>query len=129
MFRDVRYIGDTECWLRIAKSHDILILPNDLVWWRKHAAQEFQRGIKDMLYPVGNYLIHRNIFVDEESPLLADDRINLLKNLRLHTLISIIKAFPRARWKYISKMISVLKLDLQSKRQFIDLNVISLSIR
>jgi glycosyltransferase involved in cell wall biosynthesis len=39
-FSGARYIGDSECWLKICKTYPLVLLPRDLVWDRTHGQQE-----------------------------------------------------------------------------------------
>jgi len=43
-FSGKRYVGDQECWLKIAARHHVLELPPSLIYWRRHEGQEFLAG-------------------------------------------------------------------------------------
>jgi len=43
-FSGKRYVGDQECWLKIAARHAVLELPPSLIYWRRHEGQEFLAG-------------------------------------------------------------------------------------
>jgi glycosyltransferase involved in cell wall biosynthesis len=44
-FSGKRYIGDQECWLKIAALHPVIELPPSLTFWRQHEGQEFKAGM------------------------------------------------------------------------------------
>lgn len=46
MFTGRRFIGDKECWFKIASMHPVIELPPSLTFWRQHAGQEMKIEIK-----------------------------------------------------------------------------------
>jgi glycosyltransferase involved in cell wall biosynthesis len=39
-FSEVRFIGDTELWLKISQKHSMIVLEPNLIYWREHAEQD-----------------------------------------------------------------------------------------
>lgn len=45
-FSGRRMVGDTEMWHKLALSHNVLLMPEGLVWYREHDAQEVNNYLK-----------------------------------------------------------------------------------
>jgi len=43
-FASERYTGDTEMWHKLAQRYDVLLMPEGMVWYREHDAQESKRN-------------------------------------------------------------------------------------
>jgi len=80
-FSGKRFIGDSECWMKIAARHPVLELPSALIYWRRHEGQEFQEGLGGIN---GGYFIMalpmlRETFDNPNCPLNEAEKTSLLK--------------------------------------------------
>lgn len=92
-FSGKRFVGDTECWIRIACIHKILILPASLVWWREHEGQEIKKESKLFEPVLVRYQIDQECFKDPHFPLTQHEKIVAKKksNRRyLHNLLRLL---------------------------------------
>src|SRR5450631_1899475 len=44
-FSGLPYIGDTELWLKLAKTNTVVCMPLNLFWWREHSQQQVHEGM------------------------------------------------------------------------------------
>jgi glycosyltransferase involved in cell wall biosynthesis len=68
-FKEMRMVGDFEMWHRLALNYPVLLMPDGIVWYRKHEEQE----VND----ITNYLIN---YEQVSSTYLSDVRCPLSKN-------------------------------------------------
>lgn len=46
-FSGKKYLGDTELWLKLSVSHNALIFPNNLYFWREHSNQQMKDELRN----------------------------------------------------------------------------------
>jgi glycosyltransferase involved in cell wall biosynthesis len=63
-FSGLRYSGDMEMWMKMAKEHSTVVLQPGLIWWRVHPGQEFYFGNKLNDYVSLNYKVTQNALKD-----------------------------------------------------------------
>jgi glycosyltransferase involved in cell wall biosynthesis len=83
-FGDTRYAGDTEMWLRLASRYSLVLLSNDLVWWRVHPGQEYWQGVDSLAYAFMNYRVSMDALADPCCPLRDDEREKAIRRVRHH---------------------------------------------
>lgn len=96
-FSGKRYVGDSECWLKIAAGHPILELQPSLIFWRQHEGQEYQVGSEGI---EGGYFLMtlpmlRETFSNPDCPLTQDEKDSVLKKQHRY--------YARALLKHILK--------------------------
>ena len=83
-----RMSSDFEFWHRLAQKHNLLIMPDGLIWYRKHPEQEFNDFPKYMKVYENirvEYLLNKNCPLDKKQIKKAFDlRIRGLKNQALY---------------------------------------------
>ncbi len=80
-FSGKRFVGDSECWMKIAASNPVLEVPSALIYWRRHEGQEFQEGLGGIN---GGYFrmalpMLRETFAIPNCPLNEAEKAGLLK--------------------------------------------------
>ncbi|MEJ7610061.1 MAG: glycosyltransferase family A protein [Ferruginibacter sp.] len=85
------FAGDQEIWLKMARSFSVVRLPWDLIWYRKHDAQESKRETKDDLSSIRRYLIVKEALNDPNCPLTEAERKILLRNYNNIAIRTVIK--------------------------------------
>jgi len=79
-FANYGVASDYEFNLRAAASRSIVLFNRDLIWWRTHDGQEFEKGNKGVEYIVQNFLIHSNVL--SKPPLDSVERGVLLHKIK-----------------------------------------------
>lgn len=80
-FSGKRYIGDQECWFKMAAAYPILELPPALTFWRQHDGQEFKAGSHgiDSGYFMMNLPLLRTVLQQESCPLSHTEKKKILR--------------------------------------------------
>ncbi len=87
-FSGKQYVGDFELWFKLAQENPVVVLPLDLVWWRKHAGQQYNEGVNNNYYENERFWIYKNALTDENCPLSVNQRKAAIRNLtNLHSRI------------------------------------------
>jgi glycosyltransferase involved in cell wall biosynthesis len=73
-FRDWGVLSDTDLWYRLSAKWPIVLLPPDLVWWRRHPGQEFVRDEADLVYLEKGFDLTRDALASPSSPLSHAER-------------------------------------------------------
>lgn len=63
------YIGDTELWLKLAKTYRVICLPLNLFWWREHPHQQVHEGMRNSYYEKQTLKMHRDFLLAGDCPL------------------------------------------------------------
>ena len=107
-FNPIRYISDTELWLKLAAQYPVVIIEPDVVFWRKHDMQEFIYGMNDFSYLRLAYPIYMRSIHDRHSPLNELDKKIIThrlqwKHARDILSLAIKKKHPVLAWKVFSE--------------------------
>ncbi len=69
-FNNIRMAGDFEMWHRLSQRHPVLLMPEGVVWYREHDAQEVN-SYKEFIFVYEqikyDYLLHENCPIDKET--------------------------------------------------------------
>lgn len=120
-FENIRMVGDTEMWMRIAMKYPIAILHPGLVHWRIHDGQEFQFGMVNDVYLEYNYRLVQNILKSGNDEILSEDeREQIRQRYNRSAVRSIVKkAIKRGRFKYYARLYRSLGLGLKELKYLI----------
>jgi glycosyltransferase involved in cell wall biosynthesis len=79
-FSGKRFVGDKECWFKIAALHNVLELAPSLIFWRQHEGQEYDLGDSgiDGGYFMMDLPLLRDVLGSEHCPLTAAERKQIL---------------------------------------------------
>ena len=81
-FTGTRYIGDTELWYKIALTHPVVKIEDDLIFWRQHDDQEITKGQESFFYLENTFKLKFNTLHKKELPLGSPERQAALKKLK-----------------------------------------------
>jgi hypothetical protein len=68
-FTGKRMVGDFEMWQMMAAKHGVLMIPNDLSFYRKHDDQEMSHHAQDPIWGFRYLLISLNQLMDDQNPM------------------------------------------------------------
>jgi len=95
-FRPERYTGDVEFWIRVTRKKPLVMCYAGLVWWRRHAGQEFESGQTTQV--IGRlHQILVSALTAEDCPLAEDERRAALRKIRRQYLRRVASAVGHAR--------------------------------
>jgi len=77
-------LSDMDLWHRLATRWPTLLLPPGLVWWRRHAGQEFSGNNADLVYLQRGYELATQALSDPTCPLPGAERNTALLRARQH---------------------------------------------
>ncbi|MBC7887145.1 MAG: glycosyltransferase family 2 protein [Ferruginibacter sp.] len=98
-FSGKRYVSDYELWLKIVQQTPVLIFQPALIWWRRHAGQEFNLGHLNEEYVMLNYELNKAYLETPDCPLKEKDRRVAIRNYRNLFARKIIKKMAYAHFK------------------------------
>ena len=77
-------LSDIDLWLRLASRYTTVLLPPGLVWWRRHAEQEFTKDTAASVYLQDGYELAAEALSSPECPLPDVARNAALERNRQH---------------------------------------------
>lgn len=81
-FSGKRYVGDTEMWLKLGAKSPVVVVPQDLIWWRSHDEQEIAYGTTAFDYAKWDYLVALGSLVAPECPFDHTERTAAIRRLK-----------------------------------------------
>jgi glycosyltransferase involved in cell wall biosynthesis len=81
-FDELRFVGDESTWLKLASRFPVLLLPRDLVWWRRHVDQEFSIGLQSGGYLEARFHVRTEALEKGSCPLHEPERRRALGRVR-----------------------------------------------
>jgi glycosyltransferase involved in cell wall biosynthesis len=104
-FQNVRHFGDYDLWHRLALFSPLVLMPQGMVWWRKHQDQENQKRKSNPL--IGIYTINSAIksINSNSCPLNNQEKEIIQKKLRNNKLNQIRKQIISLKLKNAVVMI------------------------
>ena len=79
-FSGLPYIGDTELWLKLAKTNTVVCMPLNLFWWREHPQQQVHEGMNNSYYEKQTLKMHRDFLLADDCPLDKKEAAIALRN-------------------------------------------------
>lgn len=116
-FSGKRYIGDQECWLKIAARYAILELPPSLIYWRRHEGQEFLAGSNgiDGGYFLLTLPMLREALTSCDCPLTKEEATNILKKQeKMYSRILVKHILKTGQFRKVFQRSKELKVSLTS---------------
>lgn len=81
-FSGRRYLGDTELWLKLARTNPVVVMPRGLTWWRDHDEQEIAIEHATLEAVVPRYKMQLEQVSDPNCPLSREDRQLAIARIR-----------------------------------------------
>jgi len=104
-FAPLRMVGDFEMWHRLAQKYNVVLMPQGIVWYRKHSEQEMKNYF-DFIYKYEEIKV--KYLRDNKCPLGEHTRTGILKTQKNKILKQMAKSFialdlPQAKrnWKFL----------------------------
>lgn len=95
-FSGKRMIGDAELWLRLACHFPVVRMQKNMVFWRQHEDQEFQKGFK--FYLVDGLKMYKELLINTKSPIDIKEAKRIYKDRKLKHYKMLVKHFLKS-WK------------------------------
>jgi glycosyltransferase involved in cell wall biosynthesis len=83
-FGDWGVLSDTDLWYRLSARAPIILLPPDLVWWRRHDDQQFTKSGAALVYLERGFELVMQTLGSKYSPLTPDETLKAIKRARQH---------------------------------------------
>lgn len=90
-------LSDIDLWLRMAARWPVALLPPGLIWWRKHAGQEFRGGGAAWQYLTDGYRLAKESLLDASCPLSSTERFMALRRAKQHHARRLLSLAVRSR--------------------------------
>ncbi len=90
-FSGLRYVGDTEVFLKIAARTSTVLLNGSLVFWRQHEGQEIKSEALVFDRERISLKIYKEVLLSDNSPLNNRISKKILKHKKRELIISVIK--------------------------------------
>jgi len=81
-FSGKRHVGDSDLWLRLARSYSVVQMPVGLTWWRSHAEQEAAYELASRSVIGLRFQLNVEALEHPQCPLPGQDRMKALRKLR-----------------------------------------------
>jgi glycosyltransferase involved in cell wall biosynthesis len=81
-FDELRFVGDESTWLKLAARFPVVLLPRDLVWWRRHEGQEFRIGHATGGYAEAQFRVELDALLSDDCPLSREEVRRSINGLR-----------------------------------------------
>lgn len=96
-FRDWGVVSDIDLWYRMSATWPVLLMPQDLVFWRRHDDQEFTKSDAENVYLERGFDLTMTALRGVECPLDDGDRLHALRRARQHHARRLISVALRQR--------------------------------
>jgi glycosyltransferase involved in cell wall biosynthesis len=83
-FADWGLLSDTDLWYRLSARAPIILLPPDLVWWRRHDDQQFTKVGAALVYLDRGFELAMQTLGSAASPLTQDETHRAIERARQH---------------------------------------------
>jgi len=113
-FRDMRFVGDVDLWVRLAARYPVVKMVQDLTWWRQHDQQETSVALATGAYAGGKYRLSRDALTAPSCPLPIEDGAKVLARLRREALPSVLKLLRRGCLRKAAALAREVDLSLAS---------------
>ena len=94
-FTGKRMFGDMEMWHILSRKYPVVLLPDGVVWWRKHAEQEMQHYRYNPSIQFDYLLVANQLLLHPESPLNSSERERAVHFIQKRQARYILRYFAR----------------------------------
>jgi len=98
-FRDIRFVGDVDLWVRLAAMYPVVKMVQGLIWWRRHDQQETTVAMATGAYARGTYILSRDALTASDCPLPHADGARVLARMQREVLPTMLKLLRRGRFR------------------------------
>ena len=105
-------MSDFEFWLKILAVHNLCVFDESLVFWRKHADQEFHIAEASNYNLFNSFHFYRGALENVNCPLSSFESLMALRNLKNRYSRNILKAIFSGKIKFASKLARATSISL-----------------
>lgn len=98
-FSGKQHLGDFEMWLTLSQSHDVLLMPGDIVWSREHDDQQMTDNITNPFVFFKYDLLEQKLLSDKKCPLNEGEQKIVLAKNRNKQVKAILSAYKHYGFK------------------------------
>jgi glycosyltransferase involved in cell wall biosynthesis len=91
-FSGKRMLGDFEMWHVLSQKHNVVLMPQGIVWYREHDEQEMTLHRSDPMEPFKYFLLAEEFINSSDCPLDKKDKIKVLKKVNYKKARSIVSS-------------------------------------
>ncbi|MFM7868803.1 MAG: hypothetical protein ACKPHU_31685, partial [Planctomycetaceae bacterium] len=97
-------LSDIDLWLRLAAARPVVLMPPELVWWRRHEGQEYSSDSAELFYLTKGMALTGDSLKSANNPLSAADTKLALSRAEQHharrlSALLVRKRRPRMLWQ------------------------------
>jgi len=111
-FSGKRYVGDFELWHVIAARYPVVLMPEGIVWSRKHEEQESKHNRTDARVLLEYELISWREVSKPDCPLTLGERQNILRKIRYRMARMVLSQLKRGYFCRARQMFQTANLSL-----------------
>ena len=105
--------GDDFIRYKIASSYPVLLVNDNITWWRESPDQASKRFQRSANYVLESFRLKFNFLCLPEAPLSTNDKAIALKNLRITVAIRVRRDILKGNWKRARLLINKLQIPLR----------------
>lgn len=106
-FTNQRYVGDFDLWHKLSCKYPVVLMPDGMVWYRKHDSQEINNYKRNPEIMFSYFLISKKYLLDQNCPLNNVEKQKIIKKID--------KTIARYIFHYIRKGMFKIANNLMSK--------------
>jgi glycosyltransferase involved in cell wall biosynthesis len=103
-FSGKRMVGDFELWHILAARYPVVLMPQGVIWYRKHSEQEIRLYHRDPRYFFEYLLVAFDQLSRPECPLPPAEKARVLTRIKRSQARFAIRTFARGQWRYSRQM-------------------------
>ncbi|MWV26976.1 glycosyltransferase family 2 protein [Aurantiacibacter rhizosphaerae] len=99
-FTGEQFIGDAQLWLAIARDALVILMPQDLTWWRSHGEQELAYELRTLDTVAARHSLAINSLRDTRSPLSDAETqraLDIVQRKHASLILSVARRFSFAQ--------------------------------
>ena len=105
-FREWGVLNDTDLWYRMSARWPIVLLPPGLVWWRRHAGQEFHGDEAALTYLTRGFELASSSLASADNPLTAEETRAAVTRVRRRFARRVMSIATRGRSPRIARRLA-----------------------
>ncbi|MEZ4801893.1 MAG: glycosyltransferase family 2 protein [Gelidibacter sp.] len=91
-FTGKRMLGDFEMWNILSQNHNVVLMPQGIVWYREHDEQEMSDHRSDPMHPFKYILLAEELIKSDDCPLSSNEKSRALRKIEKNKSRAILSA-------------------------------------
>ena len=105
-FREWGVLNDTDLWYRMTARRPLVLMAPGLVWWRRHAGQEFQGEDAAITYLTKGFELASSALSSPENPLSPDETRAAMTRVRRRFARRVMSLATRGRSPLVARRLA-----------------------